>query len=86
MERILEILENDCNTSPAQIALMLDMKEEDVVAAIEDFKKRGIILKNKSVINWEKTDKPIVTALIELKVTPQRGLGFDKIAERIYTI
>lgn len=84
MERILEILENDCNTSPAQIALMLDMKEEDVVAAIEDFKKRGIILKNKSVINWEKTDKPIVTALIELKVTPQRGLGFDKIAERIY--
>ena len=84
MERILEILENDCNTSPAQIALMLDMKEADVVAAIEDFKKRGIILKNKSVINWEKTDKPIVTALIELKVTPQRGLGFDKIAERIY--
>ena len=77
MERILEILENDCNTSPAQIALMLDMKEADVVAAIEDFKKRGIILKNKSVINWEKTDKPI-------KVTPQRGLGFDKIAERIY--
>ena len=74
MERILEILENDCNTSPAQIALMLDMKEADVVAAIEDFKKRGIILKNKSVINWEKTDKPIVTALIELKVTPQRGL------------
>ena len=54
MERILEILENDCNTSPAQIALMLDMKEADVVAAIEDFKKRGIILKNKSVINWEK--------------------------------
>ena len=43
MERILEILENDCNTSPAQIALMLDMKEADVVAAIEDFKKRGII-------------------------------------------
>ena len=41
-------------------------------------------LKNKSVINWEKTDKELVTALIELKVTPQRGEGFDKIAERIY--
>ena len=43
-----------------------------------------IILKNKSVINWELTDKEFVTAQIELKVTPQRGEGFDKIAERIY--
>lgn len=84
MERILEILEENCNTTPQQIALMLDMNTEDVVAAIEDFKKRGIILKNKSVINWEKTDKEFVTAMIELKVTPQRGEGFDKIAERIY--
>ncbi len=84
MERILEILEENCNTTPEQIALMLDMNTQDVVAAIEDFKKRGIILKNKSVINWEKTDKEFVTAMIELKVTPQRGQGFDKIAERIY--
>ena len=60
MERILEILEENCNTTPNQIALMLDMKVEDVEKAIEDFKNRGVILKNKSVINWEKTDKEIV--------------------------
>ena len=60
------------------------MSVEEVAAKIDKLREDKIILKNKSVINWEKTDKELVTALIELKVTPQRGEGFDKIAERIY--
>ena len=66
-----------------QIAIMADMTPEAVAAEIDELKKEKIILGNKSVINWEKTGKECVTALIELKVTPQRGEGFDKIAERI---
>ena len=84
MRKILEILENDCNTPLEQIALLTDMSVAEVAAKIEQRKKDKIILKNKSIINWEKTNRELVTALIELKVTPQRGEGFDKIAERIY--
>jgi DNA-binding Lrp family transcriptional regulator len=84
MQKILEILENDCNTPLEQIALMTDSTATAVAAEIDKLQKDNIILRNKSVINWEKTNKEFVTALIELKVTPQRGEGFDKIAERIY--
>ena len=84
MERILEILENDCTLSLEQIGMMTDKSAQEVADIIDSLRQEGIILKNKSVINWEKTDKEFVTALIELKVTPQRGGGFDKIAERIY--
>ena len=84
MQKILEILENNCNTPLEQIALLTDMTSAEVAAAIDTLRNDKVILKNKSVINWEKTNKEFVTALIELKVTPQRGEGFDKIAERIY--
>ncbi len=84
IQKILEILENDCNTPLEQIALMTDLTPAEVAAEIDNYKKEKIILKNKTVINWEKTNKEFVTALIEVKVTPQRGEGFDKIAERIY--
>jgi len=84
MQKILEILENDCNTPLEQIALITESTIEEVAEKIDKLYKEKIILKNKSVINWEKTDREVVTALIELKVTPQRGEGFDKVAERIY--
>ena len=84
MQKILEILENDCNTPLEQIALLTDSTPAEVAAEIDKLQNENIILRNKSVINWEKTNKEFVTALIELKVTPQRGEGFDKIAERIY--
>ncbi len=83
-EKILEILENDCNLPLEQVAVLAGIETEEAAAQIDEMKKEKIILGNKSVINWEKTDKEFVTALIELKVTPQRGEGFDKIAERIY--
>lgn len=84
MDKLLELLENDCTLTNEQLAVMTEQSVEAVEAAIAQYKKDKVILKNKSVINWEKTDKEFVTALIELKVTPQRGEGFDKIAERIY--
>lgn len=84
MDKLLELLENDCTLTNEQLAVMTEQSAEQVEAAIAQYKKDNVILKNKSVINWEKTDKEFVTALIELKVMPQRGEGFDKIAERIY--
>ena len=84
MQKILEILVYDCNTPLEQIALLTESMPAAVAAEIDKLQNENIILRNKSVINWEKTNKEFVTALIELKVTPQRGEGFDKIAERIY--
>lgn len=69
---------------PDQIAVMLDLDEEEVARRIEKLEKDGVIVKYHTLINWEKSGEEFVTALIEVKVTPQRGSGFDSIAERIY--
>ena len=79
--KILEILDNDCTMPLEQISTLVDLPVDRVAEIIEKLTEDKIILKNKSVINWELTDKEFVTAQIELKVTPQRGEGFDKIAE-----
>ncbi len=84
MKEILEILEKNSKTSEEQIAVMLNKSAEEVRAAIKRMEEQNIILGYNTLINWEKTDKDTVTALIEVKVTPQRGEGFDKVAERIY--
>jgi len=84
MNEILEILETNSKLTTAQVAVMAAMPEEDVLAAIAKYEAEGVILGYNTTINWEMTDKEVVTALIEVKVTPQRGEGFDKVAERIY--
>ncbi|HOA96455.1 MAG TPA: Lrp/AsnC family transcriptional regulator [Acetivibrio saccincola] len=84
MEEILEILENNGKATPEEIAAMTGKNLEEVKDAIKKFEKDNVILKYNTLINWEKTSKEVVTALIEVKVTPQMGEGFDKIAERIY--
>lgn len=84
IDKILELLDNDCTMPLEQIATLVELSATEVSQIIDSLKEEKIILKNKSVINWELTDKEFVTAQIELKVTPQRGEGFDKIAERIY--
>ena len=84
MEEILEILEKNNKLTDEQIAVMLGKTVEEVRAAIQSYEKEGVILGYNTLINWEKTSKENVTALIEVKVTPQRGEGFDKVAERIY--
>ena len=84
MEEILELLEKDCRLTADQIAVMLDEAPDAVAAAIESLEKDSTILGYKTLINWEKTMKEYVSAFIELKITPQRGEGFDKIAKKIY--
>ena len=84
MEKILEILEKDSKITPEQIAVMVNKDVDEVKAIIKKLEDDKVILKYKTLVNWEKTEKEFVTALIELKVTPQRGEGFDKVAERIY--
>ena len=84
MEKLLKLIEDDATLTSAELALMLSKEEGDVRAMIEDLEREGIILGKKTVIDWDKTDREYVTALIEVKVTPQRDDGFDKIAEKIY--
>jgi len=84
MEEILEILEKNSRATEEEIAIMLNKSVEEVRTAIKKFENDGVILGYTSMINWEKTSKESVIALIEVKVTPQRGQGFDNVAERIY--
>lgn len=83
-EKILDILNDNCKYTPDEIAVMLGCDPSLVIAAIEQLEEDKIILGYKAMINWEKVVSDNVVALIELKVTPQRGEGFDKIADRIY--
>lgn len=84
MVEILEILEKNSRATAAEIAVMLGKTVEEVEAAIKKYEADNVIVGYSTLINWDKTEKEKVTALIEVKVTPQRGLGFDKIADRIY--
>ncbi len=87
MDEILEILEKDARTTPEEIAKMLKKKPQAIKEAIKKYEKEGVILKYKAVINKDmvKEDGSSVCALIEVNITPQKDLGFDKIAERIYS-
>ena len=82
--KLLQLLENDCTLTPEQLASMADMSVEDVKAAIKRYEEEKVILGYKAIVDWDRTDREAVTALIEVKVTPQRGDGFDRVAERIY--
>lgn len=82
---ILNILDKSCEVADInKIARMLGTSEEEVASVIKGLEKDNIIVGYKTMINWEGTDMEIVDALIELKITPQRGEGFDKVAEKIY--
>ena len=86
LEKIAEILHRDCRLSVEQVATMLDMTPVEVAAAIDRLEKDGTILGYGAVVDWDKLEdaNDRVTAYIELKVTPQRNNGFDRLAERIY--
>ena len=79
-EKLLDLLAQDARLTPAQLAAMLGETEEDVAAAINAYEKNSTILGYKTVVDWDKTSKESVTALIEVKITPQKGMGFDEIA------
>ncbi|MFS0837027.1 Lrp/AsnC family transcriptional regulator [Paenibacillus sp. 1P03SA] len=82
--KILDILKEDSRRSPALIATMLGITEEEASAAIRQMEDEHIIVKYATVLNWSKVDSDKVNALIEVQITPERGTGFDAIAERIY--
>ena len=84
MKKLLQLLEDDCTLSQDQLASMTGMTVEEVQAAIRKYEDEKVILGYKAIVDWDRTDRESVTALIEVKVTPQRGEGFDRIAERIY--
>ena len=87
MDEILEILENNARATPKDIAKMTGQTEKAVVSAIKKYEKDGTIVKYKTVLDASKVKDPknFVQALIEVSVTPQKNLGFDNVAERIYS-
>ena len=84
MTKLLQLLEEDCTLTPEQLASMANMKVDEVKAAIAKYEEDKVILGYKAIVDWDRTEREAVTALIEVKVTPQRGEGFDRVAERIY--
>ena len=83
-KEILEVLEKDSRTTVMDLAVMLGQAEDDIAAAISDMEREKIICGYHTLINWDRTCQDRVTALIEVKVTPQRDEGFDAIAAKIY--
>ena len=83
MEALLKLLRQDATLTPAAMASMLNRSEADVRASIKELQDQGILLGFQAVVNEEKLGRTLVRAVIEVKITPERGGGFDKLAERI---
>ena len=84
LQEILKILEKDARTSTQQIATITGLSEAEIEKTIRQAERDQVILKYKAIINWDKLENENVFALIEVKIVPQRDVGFDSIAERIY--
>lgn len=83
-EEILKNISKNSKITTEDLAAMLNATPQEVADCVKEMEDDGIICGYPALINWDKTDNEIVTALIEVKVAPQRGRGFDKVAERIY--
>ena len=81
---ILDILEDDAKVTPAEIAVRLGLKEDEVAGAIERLEKDRVIVKYKAKVNWEKADDQRLFAFIDVRVAPERNRGFDAVASRLY--
>lgn len=84
-EKLLNLLSEDARLTTAQLAAMTGATEDEVVSAVRAFEKNNTILGYKTIVDWDKTAREFVTALIEVKITPQKGMGFDEIARQIYS-
>ena len=82
-EKILRNLEQNSRINVGDLAIMLGVSEAEVANEISLMEKEHIICGYTTLINWDNTSKEIVTALIEVKVTPERGMGFDTLALRV---
>ena len=83
MEKLRKLIETNQTLTPKQLAVMLGREEARVKEMIDDCTAKGIIKGYRAIIDWEKTERSMVKALIELKVTPKKGRGFDEIAMAI---
>ena len=83
-ERLLSIIEKNSRIDLKELAIRLNKEEIEIVNELQKLEDERIICGYHTLVNWEKTSIDKVTALIEVKVTPQRGQGFDRIASRIY--
>ncbi|MBR0365973.1 MAG: Lrp/AsnC family transcriptional regulator [Clostridia bacterium] len=85
MDEILRILDKEKGAVDTEkISRMLGESQDEVEQKLKQLENEHIIVGYKTIVNWDKTDREVVRALIDLRVTPQRGEGFDKVAERIY--
>lgn len=83
MDKLLKLLDTNARLTNAQLAVMLDRPEAEVAAQIAALERSGVIRAYKALIDWDRTEREYVTAIIELKVTPKRDLGFEAVAETI---
>ena len=82
--KVLSLLSEDCRIAPDKAALYLGLSEEFVNDTVKKLEAEKVIVGYPALVNWDKTPVEKVKAIIEVKVTPQRDMGFDAIAERIY--
>ena len=82
---LLELMQEDCRLSLEKLAVMTGATTEEVAETIERLEEEHVILRYAPTINWDKTDRERVEAMIEVRVMPQRDMGFDAVARRIYS-
>ena len=81
--KLLKLLNKDARYSVEDLAVMLGISEEDVASEIDQMEKNGVICGYKPLIDWEKVDESFISAVIEIKVIPKAGLGFEEVAKRV---
>lgn len=82
-KRVLDLLNEDCRIPLEQMAVMLGMDIREVAGIIDTLERDDVILCYRPIVNWDKAERNVVEAMIEVKVTPQRDFGFDAVARRI---
>ncbi len=82
-KRVLDLLNEDCRIPLEKMAAMLDMDARELAGVIDTLERERVILCYRPVVNWDKAERNLVEAMIEVKVTPQRDFGFDAVAKRI---
>ena len=83
-KNLLKLLEDDARLSTEQLSVMLDAPKAEIDKKLAELEDNGTILGYKAIVDWEKTENEAVTAMIDVKLTPQRDRGFDRVAEKIY--
>jgi DNA-binding Lrp family transcriptional regulator len=84
MKELLELLEKDYTQTPERLSELLNVPKEKITKQIHEWEEEKVIVKYHTIINWEKAGVDVVSAIITVRITPQREVGFDAIAERIY--